>query len=264
MEHSSNSQAGVPLLAYQGFTSKGWKGPAMRCFAISDLHLSFSSDKPMDRFGPHWARHWEKVEQHWRAAIGEDDLVLLPGDHSWALKLEEADQDLQFIASLPGHKVLSKGNHDYWWQSLSKVRKRHPGLHFLQTDALRLGPAAICATRGWDLPPPDGFDDPQDEKIYLRELERLKLALQALDPAAPCRIAMLHYPPLFPYRRQTAFTDLLEQFRIDICVYGHLHGGHGHKPFTGRKGGVHYQLVACDILNFQPLSIAWPERVDAA
>lgn len=231
----------------------------MRCFAISDLHLSFNSNKPMDRFGSHWEKHWEKVEQSWRARIREEDLVLLPGDHSWALKLEEAGTDLEFIQNLPGHKVLVRGNHDYWWHSLGKVRKRFPGLHFLQNDALRLGPAALCGTRGWDLPRADGtFEEEEDAKIYLRELERFKLALKAMDPEAPYRIALLHYPPLFPYRRESDFTRLLEEFRVHICVYGHLHRSGGHKPFQGCHNGVRYYLVSCDMIGFEPLAIDWP------
>lgn len=230
----------------------------MRCFAISDLHLSFTSNKPMDRFGDHWYKHWEKVEQSWRQLIGGDDLVLMPGDHSWALKLEEADQDLEFIQNLPGHKVLIRGNHDYWWQSIAKVRNRFPRLHFLQNDALRVGPATICGTRGWDLPGANGFEDPNDEKIYRRELERFKLALQAMDEQAPYRVAMLHYPPLFPYRRESEFTELLQAYRVDICVYGHLHRSNGHKPFQGQQAGVHYYLVSCDMIGFSPLSIPWP------
>lgn len=230
----------------------------MRCFAISDLHLSFNSNKPMDRFGEHWYKHWEKVERSWRERISDDDLVLLPGDHSWALKLEEAGEDLEFIQGLPGRKVLVRGNHDYWWQSLSKVRKRFPGLYFLQNDAVRFGAAAICGTRGWDLPPTDGFAEAEDEKIYRRELERLKLGLEALDRTADYRIAMLHYPPLFPYRRETEFTRLLQSYGVDICVYGHLHRSGGHKPFQGSQGGVNYYLVSCDMLDFEPLAIPWP------
>ncbi len=239
----------------------------MQCFAISDFHLSSSGEKPMDRFGSHWFRHWERLEKSWRESITEDDLVLLPGDHSWALKLEEAVPDLEFIASLPGHKVLIRGNHDYWWQSLSKVRKRFPSLHFLQNDAIRLGPAAICGTRGWDLPGKDGFGDPQDQTIYLRELERFKLGLAALDPEAPCRIAMLHYPPLFSYRKSSAFTQLMEEHHIDICVFGHLHrsagiskeseGGRGQAPLQGLVGGIRYYLVSCDMVDFRPVFIPW-------
>lgn len=235
----------------------------MRCFAISDLHLSFTSNKPMDRFGDHWARHWEKIERSWRERISEEDLVLVPGDHSWALKLEHAGPDLEFIQNLPGHKVLVRGNHDYWWQSLGKVRKRFPGLHFLQNDAIRIGQVALCGTRGWDLPGSNGFEDAEDEKIYRRELERLKLALEALDKDAAVRVALLHYPPLFPYRRESEFTQLLQAFKIDICVYGHLHRAGGHKPFQGLQNGVHYYLVSCDMIDFEPIEIPWPQPLAA-
>ena len=229
----------------------------MRCFAISDLHLSFTSDKPMDRFGDHWYRHWEKVEQAWREQISEDDLVLVPGDHSWALKLEQAGPDLDFISALPGHKVLIRGNHDYWWQSLNKVRQRFPKLHFLQNDAIRIGNAAIGGTRGWDLPGKDGFADEQDATIYRRELERLRMALNALDASAPVRVAMLHYPPLFIYRRESEFTRILEEFKIDICVFGHIHRSSGLKPFQETCRGVRYYLVSCDMIGFKPIEIPW-------
>lgn len=232
----------------------------MRCFAISDLHLSFVSEKPMDRFGPHWERHWEKVERSWRERITPDDLVLVPGDHSWALKLDEARQDLEWISQLPGHKVLVRGNHDYWWQSLGKVRKAFPGLTFLQNDAARFGDAALCGTRGWDLPGKNGFETEEDEKIYRREVERFKLALNSLDKTAPYRIALLHYPPLFPFRRESEFTQLMETHRIDICVYGHMHQGGGVKAFQGEQNGVHYYLVSCDMIGFEPIEIPWPER----
>ncbi|CAN0433557.1 unnamed protein product, partial [Phaeothamnion confervicola] len=118
----------------------------MQCYAISDFHLSFRAEKPMDRFGSHWSNHWERIEEAWRAVITEDDLVLLPGDHSWAMKLDEADLDLGFIQSLPGHKVLCRGNHDYWWQSIGKVKAAFPGLHFLQNDAITIGDVALGGT----------------------------------------------------------------------------------------------------------------------
>ena len=214
----------------------------------------------MDRFGPHWSKHWERIEQAWREVIHEEDLVLLPGDHSWAMRLEEADLDLGFIQSLPGHKVLIRGNHDYWWQSIGKIKNAFPGLHFLQNDALTVGQATIGGTRGWLLPPRQGFQDANDEKIYRRELERLRLSFQQLSPDAPYRIAMLHYPPLFPNHRETEFHKILNQAKIDICVYGHIHRTHSTKPFQGKLEGVDYHLVSCDMLDFKPRHIAWPEK----
>lgn len=228
----------------------------MRVFSISDLHLSMDGKKPMDCFGPHWLRHWETVERHWRAAVEEDDLVLLPGDHSWAMRLDEADRDLGFIASLPGTKVLTRGNHDYWWQSLKKIRRRFPQLHFLQNDAAAFGSVGVCGTRGWDLPGPDGFDDEHDEKIYQREIQRLDMSVQALPPGVACRIAMIHYPPLTRNSLDTEFTRILERGQVDFCVYGHLHLGHGHRPVQGIQRGVDYRLVACDSLGFRPLELA--------
>ena len=231
----------------------------MRCFAISDLHLSFNSNKPMDRFGEHWSRHWERIEQSWREQITPDDLVLMPGDHSWAMRLDEAQQDLDFISSLPGHKVLIRGNHDYWWQSLNKIRVRWPGLTFLQNDAATFGEASVCGTRGWNLPGRNGFADPEDEKIYKREVERLRLSVKALSPRARYRLAMLHYPPLLQNQKDTEFTRILSQAGVHICAYGHLHLNHGIRPVEGMHGGVEYHLVACDMLDFKPRLIEWPQ-----
>ena len=225
----------------------------MKCFAISDLHLSFRADKPMDRFGSHWHRHWERVESAWRERISEQDLVLLPGDHSWAMHLEEADLDLGFIQSLPGHKVLTRGNHDYWWQSLGKIRSAFPGLRFIQNDALTLGDYTIGGTRGWLLPPRNGFEDPGEEKIYRRELERLRLSLNQLSKKATHRIAMIHYPPLFGNLRDSDFARILSEARIHLCVYGHIHRNHSQKPFQGVHEGVEYRLVSCDMIDFQPI-----------
>lgn len=209
----------------------------------------------MDLFGDHWGRHWEKVEANCRQRVADDDLLLLPGDHSWAMKLEQADQDLNFISNLPGIKVLCKGNHDYWWQSLGKVRKRFPGLHFLQNDAVQVGPVALCGSRGWDLPGPDGFEDAHDEKIYRREVERLKLSTGALAQDARLRIALVHYPPLTQRQPETEVTRVLEAANIDVCVYGHLHLGGNHRPMRGLRNGVHYHLVSCDFLDFCPIQV---------
>jgi len=227
----------------------------MRCFAISDLHLSFNSDKPMDRFGEHWERHYERVAESWKAQITPDDLVLIPGDHSWAMRLPEADADLQYIADLPGHKALIRGNHDYWWQSLGKIRARHPGLTFLQNDSARFGDIAVCGTRGWNLPPKAGFTDPQDEKIFQREVERLRLSAQSMPKDARHRVAMIHYPPLFVYQKDTEFTRVFEEFGIQAVVYGHMHLNQGHRPFEGARNGVSYYLVSCDFLDFKPRPI---------
>jgi predicted phosphohydrolase len=217
----------------------------------------------MDRFGARWERHWERIERSWRERIDQDDVVLIPGDHSWAMRLDEAEADLSWLAALPGHKVLIRGNHDYWWQSLGKIRSRFPGLTFLQNDAYTIGDVTICGSRGWNLPG-RGFSDPEDEKIYKRELERLRLSAQGLSPTAPHRVAMLHYPPLLPQQMETDFTRILEEARIEACVYGHLHAGSGHRPVQGLRRGVSYHLVACDQIDFQPVELEWSRISDAA
>lgn len=234
-----------------------------RVFAIADLHLSLDGRKPMTRFGSVWERHAERIREHWLERITAQDLVLLPGDLSWGMRLEDAKIDLDFIAALPGVKVLLRGNHDYWWQSLKKLKSAFPGLHFLQNDAFSWEDVGVCGTRGWDLRPARGFEDPDDEKIYKREVERLKLSIQALPKSARHRIAMLHYPPLMPYLKDTDFSRLLAENDIRTCVYGHLHlaniddetSGPPARPFEGEYRGVRYHIVACDRLNMAPLEL---------
>ena len=225
----------------------------MRIFGISDLHLSFSvANKSMDVFGAHWQDHWQKIAKSWQELITQDDIVLICGDISWGLRPQEADQDLQWLSALPGHIVLTRGNHDYWWQSIGKMRKKYPNLHFVQNDAVSFGKISVCGTRGWPQPGSDEFDA-QDQKIYERELARLRLALSALDPAAEYRIAMFHYPPLFYNQLDTEFTALLEEARINLCVYGHIHQVHfDPQRFDLDHNNIQYRLISADYLRFAP------------
>ncbi len=239
----------------------------MKIFAMSDFHLSLSGEKPMDRFGPHWAEHPERIVANCRASIGDDDLFLIPGDHSWGLKLEDAEKDLELIESLPGRKVLCRGNHDYWWQGINKIRKRFPGLTFLQNDAITLdGRISICGTRGWTLPGTPGYSSVKDDKYLEREVARLKLSVDRLDPKVELRIALLHYPPLFGHMLDTPFSEVLAEAEIDLCVYGHLHlsstGRENLSGFNGRHRKVRYQLVSCDTLGFIPWQFRIGERTD--
>ena len=209
----------------------------------------------MGVFGTQWDHHWEKVERNWRHLVGPEDVVLLPGDHSWGMHLEDAHADLEWLCSLPGRKVLSRGNHDYWWQSIGRLRQAWPQLTFLQNDAAVFGRVGVCGTRGWNLPGSEGASEAQDEKIYLRELERLRLALKALPRSVETRVAMLHYPPLLPHHLKTGFTDLLEEHGIDLCVYGHLHRPQRSRPYQGVRNGVRYLLLSCDFQDFSPVSL---------
>ena len=230
----------------------------MRLFAIGDLHMSGGDDKPMDVFGPQWDRHFFHIRENWEALVGEQDTVLIPGDISWAMQLKDARADLEEIHSLPGRKILCKGNHDYWWNSITQVRGvLPPSLSALQHSAADLGDVVVCGTRGWQLPTEDTPPDPQDEKIFRRETERLRMALEEARQMAAGRpvIAMTHYPPLLAGNLDTPMTALMEEYGVHTAVYGHLHGGGIQCGFSGEHRGVRYRLVSCDSIGFAPAEI---------
>ena len=226
----------------------------MKLFAIGDLHLPGGDDKPMDVFGQHWEGHFERISQDWRARVTQEDAVLIPGDISWAMQLENARPDLQAISELPGRKIIMKGNHDYWWNTLSQVKSALPqGMEALQHNAVDLGCCVVCGTRGWTIPTKETPLPPQDVKIYNRELIRLELALEAgmkLKGDRPL-VVMMHYPPLYDLERETEFTALLEKYPVHTVVYGHLHGAGLKVNFCGEERGIRYQLVSCDGLEFR-------------
>lgn len=224
----------------------------MRIFALGDPHLSLSTDKPMDIFGPNWDNHAARLEAAWRAAVQPEDAVLLPGDISWGMSLDEAKADLAFLAALPGTKVLLRGNHDYWWNSISKVRAALPGgMHAVQNDSLVLGGVAVLGTRGWVCPGSTLFDPAVDQKLYERELIRLELSLKSAQAGMP-KLCMLHYPPFNERRQQSGFTELLEAYGVEHAVYGHLHGKACRNAFEGIRNGVEYTLCSADHLEFAP------------
>lgn len=226
----------------------------MRVFAIADLHLAYTTPKPMTVFGLQWAGHPQAIFDAWAAQIAPEDLVLLPGDLSWAMRLDEALTDLGHIAALPGTKVLLRGNHDYWWPTISRLRAALPaGMYAIQNDALRFGDVVVCGTRGWITPEADSFNA-EDQKVYAREAERLKLSLEAarkLQTEHTRTVLMLHYPPTGPQFLPTAFTDLIEHYQPDQVVYGHLHGVPLERSLRQWQG-IPTSLVAADVLRFQP------------
>lgn len=234
----------------------------MAIFAIGDLHLPGHAQKPMDIFGSQWDRHFETISENWRKKIAAEDIVLIPGDISWAMQLSDALDDLSAIGELPGTKLLLRGNHDYWWSSLSKLRAALPdGMHVIQNDALMLGDAVFCGTRGWVFPTLQQALDEQDEKVYRRELMRLKMSLDAAKELDGKDITvMLHFPPLFADGIGTAFTELLEAYPVKRVVYGHLHGAGIKIGFVGERNGVDYHLVSCDALGFDPLEVSPKNR----
>ena len=224
----------------------------MNIYAISDLHLSFSCDKPMDIFGGEWADYLDKIKEDWQQKVQEDDIVLLAGDLSWAMNLNEVKADLSFLSSLKGKKVLIKGNHDYWWSSLSKLKEILPeGIYVLQNDALRFENVIVCGTRGWVTAETGRELPPDDKKIYLREIERLKLSFAKMNSMRKVDdkvIVMMHYPPFNSRRENNEMTALISENRIDSVVYGHLHGKDCRADLVTVKEGIPYHLTSCDQL----------------
>ncbi len=221
-------------------------------YAIGDLHLGFSQGKTMDQFGSHWERHFEKIKKSWISQVKDSDLVLIAGDISWANSLKEAQPDLDFIKDLTGNKLLLKGNHDYWWSSLSKLRNDfgNERLHFLQNDCFEYQELTICGTRGWNCPGSAGFTN-EDQKIYNREVERLKLSLKQAKPQREI-LVMMHFPPMNEHFEPSGFTDVIEAYGVKNVVYGHVHGVDNFEQAPrGVVRGVCYQLISADYLDFK-------------
>lgn len=248
-----------------------------RIWAIGDLHLSFGvQNKSMDVFGPQWEKHAEKIAINWKSTIHPDDLVLVPGDLSWAMKIDEVVPDLQWVHELPGTKVMIKGNHDYWWGSLSKIAPvLPPSIHLIQNNAFHWKDIAVGGARLWDTPeysfgqfiefrenPRAKAQDvdtlAQEEfsqKLFDRELERLKMSLKLLDPQAKIRIAMTHYPPIGADLAVSRAAHILEEYQIQVCVFGHLHNLKAGLDLFGAARGVRYLLASCDYIHFQPIAV---------
>lgn len=225
----------------------------MRLFAIGDLHLSGGQEKPMDVFGDHWEDHFSRISADWRSRVVPEDAVLIPGDTSWAMQLADAVPDLQAIGELPGRKILLKGNHDYWWGGIGQVRRVLPeGMQAIQHDAVDLGCAVVCGTRGWNFPTAETALGQEDERIFNREMLRLEMALQSAVKMAGGRpiVVMLHYPPLYQAERDTPFTRILEAYPVHTVVYGHLHGAGIRAGYQGIWNGIRYMLTSCDSLDF--------------
>lgn len=228
----------------------------MNLYAIGDLHLSFDEriEKPMDIFGPRWKDHYRKLEENWREIVRENDAVIIPGDISWGLRLDEALADLEWVHNLPGKKILTKGNHDLWWMGVGKLNRLHSDMFFLQNKSIEVSPGVcVCGSRGWICPGTEGFGE-HDEKIYKRELLRLEFSLQEARKMNPkVIIAALHYPPTNDKMQGSGFTELLEKYSVKTCIYGHLHGRDAFKNgIQGVFNGVEYRLVSLDYLECTP------------
>ena len=223
----------------------------MKVFAISDLHLSINNSKPMDIFGPVWDNYLDSIIEDWNKKVTDDDIVLLAGDLSWAMKLEDAIVDLEFLTKLKGKKILLRGNHDYWWSTISKVRNVLPkNVYAIQNDCLEIGDYIFCGSRGW-IVDESKRTDANDKKIFDRELIRLEMSLnQAKEKQTNNQkiICLMHYPPFDKNNQSTLFTDMIERFNIDTVVYGHLHGKVPNVKEVLELNGVKYYLTSCDMV----------------
>ena len=228
----------------------------MAVFALSDLHLTFQVEKPMDIFGTGWQDYVQRISENWRQTITPQDAVCIPGDVSWATYLEQAKEDFAFIDALPGMKYISKGNHDYWWETVTKMNAflRENGfdsIRFVHNSAFEAGEFVVCAAKG--------FDRDTSQRLKDRECIRLENSLQAgkrLSPEKPV-LVMLHYPPFYKNGEEiTELTSLFSAYGVHTCVYGHIHNdGHG-CPVREKRNGIWYKLVSCDRVGFLPVRVA--------
>ena len=228
----------------------------MAIYVIGDLHLSFSQDKPMDIFGDNWENHAEKIKNNWEQNVKEEDYVILPGDFSWAMHLEETKLDFTFLNELPGHKILLKGNHDYWWTTITNMKKflqenHFENIDFLHNNSYCIEDKIIIGTRGWNV-----LDKEEDKKMIKRENERLKLSIKdAIQKYGQDKekIAFFHYPPMTKNNNQiqrTEFAKTLKEYGVQKCYYGHLHGEACREAVIGEVDGIYYDLISADYLNF--------------
>jgi uncharacterized protein len=247
----------------------------MTVWAIADLHLAFGApDKAMDFFGEPWIGYTDKIKTRWLNTIRQEDLVLIPGDISWAMKVEQARADLEWIHQLPGTKVLLRGNHDYWWSSLKQIQAiLPPSMHLIQNNAFQWNNVSIAGSRLWDTseyqfqPYINYIDNPraktiteedrsaESKMIFQRELTRLETSLKALSQKEGVRIAMTHYPPIGGDLKESQTSALLEKYHVNICVFGHLHNVKKEIPLFGKKNEISYYLTSADYLDFNPLKI---------
>ena len=228
-------------------------------YAIADTHLSLTTDKPMDIFGPKWENHHEKLKENWLKTVKPEDTVVIPGDISWGISLEEAREDLLFLDSLPGRKIIGKGNHDYWWSTASKINKFFSDkgfttLSLLYNNAYAVDGFAVCGSRGWysDAASPPGTDR---KKIVLREAGRLRRSLEAGKALGEKELlAFLHFPPVFGDFVCEELIGVLKDYGVKRCFYGHMHGQYN-IPRSFTYDGVEFIIVASDHLQFDPLRI---------
>lgn len=236
----------------------------MSVYIIGDLHLSFGENKPMEIFGANWKEHYEKIKQNWEENVKQEDTIILAGDFSWAMHLENTYKDFEYLNNLPGKKILLKGNHDYWWTTVTSMKKylaenNIKNIDFLYNNSYLLEDKIIVGTRGWSL-----LDTENSEKMIKREVLRLELSIKdGLEKYGMDKeiIAIMHYPPISnssmknEYTYKSEFIDIMNKYNIKKCFYGHLHGPSHKDAINGVKCNIDFRLISADYLDFKLLKI---------
>jgi hypothetical protein len=234
-------------------------------YALADLHLALSNpEKSMDVFGSRWEGYIDRVRDNWINTVTDADTVLIPGDISWATYIDKAEEDFRFISELPGNKLLSRGNHDFWWTTMKKMEeyfetRGFTNLQFIRTNVVEADGCLVSGTRGWMIESRDSIEGSDNRKIYEREKMRIEMCLDKLNEAdsdhAKTHILMIHYPPITAKQEFTEFAQLMADGGVDICVYGHLHGKAHKKAFEGEFGGTKFICSSADYVEFCPVKI---------
>ena len=229
----------------------------MAIYTIGDLHLSFENPKPMNIFGDNWNNHEEKVKEDWLSKVKPGDTVIHPGDFSWAMYLDETIKDFEYLNSLPGRKIMLKGNHEYWWTTVTKMKKflnehNFQNIDFLQNNSIEIEDKIICGTRGWSL---INENTETDRKIINREALRLELSIKDGINKGKEIIVFMHYPPAVKQNINTEFMKILQKYNVKRCYYAHLHGKAIEDAVEGNVQGIELKLVSADSLDFKLLKI---------
>lgn len=227
----------------------------MALYAIGDMHLALGKDKPMDIFGDKWENHAQKLRVGF-SQLGESDTCVICGDLSWGMGIKDTLEDFKFVDSLPGKKIILKGNHDYWWTTATKAKKFFAEndittIDILHNNFFEYGEYALCGTRGWFYEEERGGE--HDKKIMQREIMRLKVSLELAGERK--KLVFLHYPPVFMHYECQEILDLLKKNDVRLCCYGHIHGKGCACAFNGWRDGTEYRLVSADHLNFTPIKL---------
>lgn len=249
----------------------------MSIYVIGDMHLSFENPKPMDIFGENWTNHEEKIKQDWLAKVKPEDTVIHPGDFSWAMHLKDTKKDFEFLNSLPGKKILLKGNHEYWWTTITNMNNffkenSFQNIEFLHNNSIVVENKIICGTRGWTL---NNVETDNSQKVLAREALRLELSLKDAiakkeqleqtnevdcedgykTPKSKEIIVFMHYPPITKQNENTIFMEILKKYDVKKCYYAHLHGKSIEDAIEGNIQGIDFKLVSADRLDFKLLKV---------